>query len=123
MNPFRKKMLALGIILFIFCLGEVVVGFTGNYLGILSHSLKPSFALGIVGTFYCLSGVFLLVTKKKWGAVCCMVFILAEILGRIYLVETGEAPSSGKDFLKIIIGGIIALGFIAYIGSNWKSFE
>ncbi len=31
-----------GIFAVIAGLGEVVVGFTGNYLGILSHSLTPS---------------------------------------------------------------------------------
>ena len=116
-------MLALGLILILFGLGEVVVGFTGNYLGILAHSLKPSVIVGIVGMFYVLSGVFLLITKRKWGAAGSMAFIFAEIVGRIYLVTTHEAPSGGRDLSKIVVGGVIALGFIAYIGSNWNSFE
>lgn len=46
-------------------LGEIVVGFTGNYVGILTHSLKPSFATGLIGAFYSLGGLSLLITKKK----------------------------------------------------------
>jgi hypothetical protein len=37
-------------------LGEVVVGFTGNTLGILSNDLKPNVATAIVGAFYSLGG-------------------------------------------------------------------
>jgi hypothetical protein len=33
-----------GIFAFVAGLGEVVVGFTGNYLGILAHSMAPSFS-------------------------------------------------------------------------------
>jgi hypothetical protein len=66
-------------------LGEVVVGFIGNYLGILSKSLKPNIATAIIGAFYSLGGLSFL-TMKKWGAVLGILFLSAEILGRIYLV-------------------------------------
>ena len=52
-----------------------------------------------------------------------MLFIGAEILGRVYLVATGIAPASGPDAVKILIGGLIALAIIVYIAFKWKSFN
>jgi uncharacterized membrane protein len=114
--------LIVGVFAFIAGLGEIVVGFTGNYLGILAHSIPPSFSAGLTGVFYSLGGLSLLITPKKWGAVLGMFFIGAEIIGRIYLVATGIAPASGADAIKILIGGLIAFALIFYIASNWKSF-
>jgi hypothetical protein len=71
-------------------LGEVVVGFKGNYLGILSKDIRPSIATAVIGVFYSLGGLSL------------------EILGRIYLVMSGIAPSKGGDAVKIVIGGAIS---------------
>jgi hypothetical protein len=104
-------------------LGEVVVGFTGNYLGILAHSINPSFAAGLTGAFYGLGGLSFLVTRRKWGAALGMLFIGAEIAGRIYLMATGIAAASGTDATKILIGGSIALALIIYVASHWKSFK
>jgi|SRR5215510_105463 len=69
-------------------LGEVVVGFTGSTLGILSRDLKPNAATAIVGAFYSLGGLSLL-TMKKWGAVLGILFISAEILGEF--ISSAEA--------------------------------
>ena len=99
-------------------LGEVVVGFTGNYLGILSQDVRPSISTAVVGAFYSLGGLSLL-TRKKWGAVLGILFISAEILGRVYLV----VPSKGEDAVKIVIGGAIALAVILYVWSQWKAFD
>jgi hypothetical protein len=60
---------------------------------------------------------------RKWGAVLGILFISAEILGRVYLVMAGIAPSSGGDALKVVIGGAIALAVILYICAQWKKFE
>jgi uncharacterized membrane protein len=103
-------------------LGEIVVGFTGNYLGILSKSIAPAVSTVIIGAFYSLGGLSLLVTRKKWAAVLTIIFIGAEILGRVFLVMTGIAPSNGTDAVKIIVGGAIALALVLYIGLKWKSF-
>ena len=103
-------------------LGEIVVGFTGNYLGILSKDIRPSLSTAVIGAFYSLGGLSLL-TMRKWGAVLGILFISAEILGRVYLVMAGIAPSSGGDALKVVIGGAIALAVILYICSQWKKFE
>jgi hypothetical protein len=101
---------------------EIVVGITGNFLGILSKPLKPSLATAIVGAFYSLGGLSLL-TRKRWGAVLGILFIGAEILGRLYLVEVGIVPSKGGDALKVVVGGVIALAVILYIWSQWKHFD
>ncbi len=103
-------------------LGEIVVGFTGNYLGILSKDIRPSLSTAVIGAFYSLGGLSLL-TMRKWGAVLGILFISAEILGRVYLVMAGIAPSSVGDALKVVIGGAIALAVILYICSQWKKFE
>src|SRR5260370_31151997 len=100
-------------------LGEVVVGFKGNYLGILSKDIRPSIATAVIGVFYSLGGLSLL-TGKKWGAALGILLISAEILGRIYLVMSGIAPSKGGDAVKIVIGGAIALAVILYVWTQWK---
>lgn len=112
-----------GIFAFVAGLGEVVVGFKGNYLGILAHSMAPSFSTGVVGLFYSLGGVFLLITRRKWGAILACACIGAEILGRMYLVATGVAPAHGVDAIKIVIGGLIAISLIIYILWNWRAFH
>jgi uncharacterized membrane protein YccC len=60
---------------------------------------------------------------KKWGAALGIIFIGAEILGRVYLVMAGIAPSNGTDAIKIVIGGAIALALILYIWSQWSRFK
>jgi hypothetical protein len=56
--------------------------------------LGQSMATAIIGALYSLGGLFVL-TMRKWGAAIGVFFIGAEVLGRIYLVATGIAPSSG----------------------------
>ena len=103
-------------------LGEGVVGFTVNTFGILSKDLKPNAATAIVGALYSLGGLSVL-TMKKWGAVLGILFISAEILGRVYLVSVGLAPSRGEGVVKIVIGGAIALGVVLYLCSQWNKFD
>lgn len=75
-----------------------------------------------VGACYSLGGVFIL-TLKKWGVALGMAFIAAEIVGRIYLVATGVAPSTGPDAIKIAVGAAIALALIGYVASQWRRFQ
>jgi hypothetical protein len=82
----------------------------------------PSVATVVVGVFYSLAGVALL-TMKEWGAVLGVVFLGAEILGRIYLVLRGIAPCKGGDAVKILVGGLTALALIVYVGIQWKKFD
>jgi hypothetical protein len=101
-------------------IGEIVVGVTGNFLGILSKNMQPAFSVAVVGAFYCLGGISLLLTRQQWGAALSIAFIGAEILGRVYLLTAGIAPASGADLVKIFIGGAIAFALMLYIW--WRCF-
>ena len=103
-------------------IGEIIVGLTGNYLGILAHSIPPATSTIIIGAFYSLGGLAIL-TMRKLGAALGILFIACEVLGRLYLVMIGIAPSTGGDALKIAIGGLIALAVIGYVASQWKKFD
>lgn len=111
-----KGVLIVAAIVIVFGLGEVWVGWKGNYLNILSTRLPASAATAVVGLFYILGGAALLFTRRTWGTVVSLIFIAAEVLGRVYLVLTGIAPRAGQDFFKIVVGGLIAVGFMLYIG-------
>ena len=113
---------AAGVFAIVAGLGEIIVGVTGNYLGILSKPLEPSAVTVLVGACYCLGGVFIL-TLRKWGAALGLALIAAEILGRIYLVATSVAPSTGPDAIKIAVGAVIALALIGYVASQWRRFH
>ena len=113
---------AAGVFAIVAGFGEIIVGVTGNYLGILSKPLESSAVTALVGACYALGGVFIL-TSKKWGAALGTALIAAEILGRIYLVAAGVAPSSGPDAIKIAVGAAIALALIGYVASQWRRFH
>ena len=114
--------MAAGVFAIVAGFGEIIVGVTGNYLGILSKPLESSAVTALVGACYALGGVFIL-TSKKWGAALGTALIAAEILGRIYLVATGVAPNSGPDAIKIAVGAAIALALIGYVASQWRRFH
>ena len=61
-------------------------------------------------------GLALLITRRTWGTVLSLIFIGAEVLGRIDLILVGVASRRGSDLVKIVIGGVIAVGFMLYIG-------
>ena len=72
-------------------IGEIIVGLTGNYLGILAHSIPPATSTIIIGAFYSLGGLSIL-TMRKLGAALGIFFIACEVLGRLYLVMIGLLP-------------------------------
>jgi len=55
-------------------IGEIVVCLTGNYLGILAHSIPPATSTIIIGAFYGLRGLSIL-TMRKSGAALGIFFI------------------------------------------------
>ncbi len=103
-------------------IGETIVGLTGNFFGSLSTPLTPSSSTSIFGSFYILGGLSFL-TMRKWGAALGMIFVAAEMLGRVHLVATGIIPASRDDAIKIIIGGVIALAVIVYVSSQWDNLN
>jgi hypothetical protein len=62
-------------------------------------------------------------TMRKLGAALGILLIACEVLGRLYVVMIGIAPSTGGDAIKIVIGGLIALAVIGYVASQWKKFR
>jgi hypothetical protein len=95
---------------FIAGMGEVTVGITGNWAGILGKPLQSSVATAVVGSFYALAGLALLVallTRKKWALWLSAGFVAAEFFGRFYLMIIGIAPSHGAGFFKILVGASI----------------
>ncbi len=103
-------------------LSEVWVGITGNWMGLLSKPLKPSFRVAVVGAFYVAGGISLL-PKNRTGGFLGIVFILLEVLGRVHLVRAGIYPSRGPDFLKSVVGGAIAVLVVVYLASQWRKLD
>jgi hypothetical protein len=103
-------------------IGEMIVGLTGNLLGILSTPLTPSISTVILGSFYTLGGLSFL-TMRKWGAALGMIFVAAEMLGRVHLVAIGVVPASRNDAIEMIIGGVIALAVIVCVSSQWDKLH
>jgi uncharacterized membrane protein len=75
--------------------GEIVVCLTGNYLGILAHSIPPAASTMIMGAFYSLGGLAIL-TMRKLGAALGILFIACDAPGRLYLVMIGIASSTPR---------------------------
>jgi len=70
----------------------------------------------LVASCYNLDGIFI-ITDKKSGAALGMGSIAPAILGPIYLVATGVAPSAGPDAIKIVVGAAIAFTLIGYVAA------
>jgi len=103
-------------------LSEVWVGITGNWMGLLSKPLKPSFRTALIGVFYVAAGISLL-PKRRGGALLGIVFILLEVLGRVHLVRTGIYPSRGPDAAKSVVGGVIAMLVVVYLATQSRKFD
>ena len=103
-------------------LSEVWVGITGNWMGLLSKPLRPSFRTALVGAFYVAAGISLL-PQRRTSALVGIVFILLEVLGRVHLVRIGSYPSRGPDFAKSVVGGAIALLVVVYLATQWRKFD
>jgi len=103
-------------------LSEIWVGITGNWMGLLSKPLKPSFRTALVGSSYVAAGISLR-SKTRTGALLGIVFVLLEVLGRVHLVRIGRYPSRGPDFVKSIVGGAIAILVVVYVVAQWRKFD
>lgn len=103
-------------------MSEVWVGITGNWMGLLSTPLKPSFWTALVGFFYVAAGISLL-PKRRTGALLGISFILLEVFGRVHLVRIGIYPSRGPDVVKSVVGGAIAVLLVVYLATQWRKFD
>jgi hypothetical protein len=101
---------------------EIWVGITGNWLGILATTLKPSLWTALVGACYVAAGTSVL-SKRRTGALLGVVFILLDVVGRVHLVRIGTSRSIGPDVIKSVVGGVIALFVAAYVANQWRKFD
>lgn len=112
------------ILMIVFGIAEVATAFTGRFLGGISVATSSEYtiAAAATGSCYSLAGIFVL-TMRRWGAGLGVVFLCAELVGRVYLVSTGLYPFSGTDEGAFIAGSIIAILFALYIGLRWNRFR
>ena len=113
-----------GVLMLVFGIAEVATGFTGHFLGGISVTTSTEYTIvaAAAGSCYSLAGIFIL-SMRKWGAGFGIVFLCAELVGRIYLVSTGLYPFSGTDEIAVIAGSMIAVLFALYIGLSWNKFK
>jgi hypothetical protein len=52
-----------------------------------------------------------------------IIFISAQILGRVYVVEAGLFPIDRTNVIDIIVGAATVVTVFFNIGRKWKSFE
>jgi len=122
-NPARRTGINIAAVYCIFAgLSEVWVGITGNWLGLLSKPLKPSFRTAVVGACYVAAGMSLLL-RNRTGRLLGIAFVLLELLGRVHLVRTGIYPSRGPDFVKSVIGGAIAVLTVVYLACQSRQSD
>jgi hypothetical protein len=66
----------------------------------------------------------LILSMKRRAAALAIVFLIADIIGRIAMVVTGLYPvDSFKQILAIILGTSIVAVFAVYVRLKWSSFN
>ena len=122
----KKRMHIIVTLIAIYCLvaglSEMYVGLAGNWLGILAKPLPHSGWTALVGSFYALGGLALLM-RKKWSLSLGATFIGAEAVGRFILIPLGVVPSHGTDLIEVIIGAAIAVALIIYLLLHRKWYQ
>lgn len=119
-----KGIIIASILMVIFGIAEISTGFRHSFFGITaSQSIWFTVSGVALGAFYLVAGLLTL-TMKKWGAMLAIIFLVADILGRITLVITGLYPiNSLENTFSIVAGTVIAGVFAVYIVLKWKSFR
>jgi hypothetical protein len=104
------------VLMIVFGAAEVVTGFTHHFVGIAtSTSVVFTAAAVAIGLCYVVAGVLIL-TQRLWAARLAIVFLLADIVGRLALVVAGLYPlNSLEQGVGIIAGTTIAVAFATYI--------
>ena len=126
MNPSRPwGIIIVAVLMILFGFAEIATGLTHNFLGLVSttDATFATYGSATVGAFYIVGGVLFL-TMKKQAARFAMAFLVLVVLGRIALVWTGAYPlTSFTQGAAIIIGTLIVIIFIVYVGFKWASFK
>jgi heme/copper-type cytochrome/quinol oxidase subunit 1 len=79
-SGFRVGIALVGAFATVAGIGEIIVGLTGNYSGILAHCIPPATWTIIIGAFYSLGGLSIL-TMRKLGAALGILFSPAKSWG------------------------------------------
>lgn len=108
----------------IFGLAEVVTGFTHRFFGISTSTATIfTYAASAIGGFYVASGLLML-TMKKWAAALAIVLLIADVAGRIALVDARLYPlSSFEQVFALGAGTGIAVVFAIYIAVKWRLYK
>ncbi len=120
-----RGILLAAVLMIAFGLAEVATGVTHNFLGIVDAGDTSSAAYPemIIGALYAASGALVL-SLKKWAAALAILFLGADVIGRILLITTGFYPAS--SFIQIgsfIVGTVIVVLFAIYIRLKWSIFR
>ena len=117
-------MIIVALLMIVFGLAELTTSFTHRFFGLSTAQVAISTYLGAtIGTLYAAAGLLVLSMKKRAAAVA-IVFLIADIAGRIGMVVTGLYPvDSVKQIAAIILGTSIVAMFAVYIGSKWFTFR
>jgi hypothetical protein len=120
----KRGIIAVALLMILFGIVEIITAFTHNFVGIsTTQGMLSAYTTAAVGSLYAIAGLFTL-TMKKWGAALAIVFLAADVIGRIALVITGLYPlNSLENVVAIIIGTAIAIAFAIYIRLKWSFFN
>lgn len=118
----RWGLILVSLLMIIFGLAEIVTGFTGNFVNLLT--LTPNaistYSAVIIGIIYAVGGL-LLITMKKQNAEYALICLYAVIAGRVLLVLTGIYPlNSSLQVVGIIVGTGLAIIFALYVRAKLK---
>lgn len=119
-----RDIIIVAFLMILFGLAEVVTSFTHNFFGITTSQVTIfTYSAAAIGAFYIVAGL-LIPIMQKWAAALAIVFLGADIVGRVALVVVGLYPTDSlENTLGIIAGTVIAVIFVIYIGWKWRSFR
>jgi cytochrome bd-type quinol oxidase subunit 2 len=112
------------LLMIVFGLAELTTSFTHRFFGLSTAQVVTATYLGAaIGTLYPAAG-FLVLSMKRRAAAVAVVFLVADIVGRIGMAVTSLYPvDSDKQIAAIILGTSIVAIFAVYIGSKWSTFR
>jgi hypothetical protein len=124
-NQSRPRVIIIvALLMILFGLAELTTSFTHRFFGLSTAQVATSTYLGAtIGTLYAAAGLLVLSMKRQAAAVA-IVFLIADVVGRIGMVVTGLYPvDSAKQIAAIILGTSLVALFAVYIGSKWSTFR
>lgn len=112
------------VLMIAFGLAEVKTSLTHNFFGISTAKVTASIYAGAaIGALYAGAGLLILSMRRR-AAKLAIVFLIADIVGRVAMVLKGLYPiNSFKQTAAMIVGTVIVAGFAVYIRLRWPSFS